>query len=110
MLEGFVGPERIGVAIPNDTPLFEDVVPIGDAQEGVEIFINKQDRESGGLELLEAGPDFGADERGETLGGLVKDEQAGVGHEGASNGEHLLLSSGKLVAHVLHPLGQSRKE
>ena len=49
------------------------------------------------------------DDRRQTLGRLVHDEELRVEQERARNGEHLLLAAGKLVAAIVAPFGEPRK-
>ena len=51
-----------------------------------------------------------ADQRRQPLGGLVQDQQLGVGHQGAADRQHLLLAARDLVAEVAAALGKPRQE
>ncbi len=48
-------------------------------------------------------------DRSETLGGLVHDEQMRVEQQRARNRQHLLLAAGQLIAAIVAPLGEPRK-
>ena len=50
------------------------------------------------------------DERGESFERLVHQQQRGIAHQRAADGEHLLLAAGDLVALVGAPLCQAREE
>ncbi len=52
---------------------------------------------------------LGHDDRGEAFHGLVEQQQAGVGHERARDGEHLLLAAGQMVAQVASTLRERGK-
>src|SRR5690606_7082697 len=54
-------------------------------------------------------PDFCDDERSQTFGGLVKNQDIGVGHQGPPDRQHLLLAAGKLLAPVPKTFGKPRK-
>ena len=62
------------------------------------------------LSCVDRGPDFLADDRGEALGRLVEDEEAGVGHQGAADGEHLLLAAGEGAGGLGAALGEAGEE
>ena len=62
------------------------------------------------LRLLDRAIDLGAHQRREPLGGLVQDQQARVGHQRATDGEHLLLAARKLAAEVALPLRELREQ
>src|SRR5262247_4514108 len=85
-------------AAPDDLPLLEDVVQVGDPRQGRHVLVDDQDRLAPGLEPLHAAPDLGAHERREPFGGLVEDEQARVRHQRATDREHLLLAAGERAA------------
>ena len=64
----------------------------------------------GRAQSSQAMPDLFADQRREAFGGLVEDHEVRVGHQRASDREHLLLAAGELVAHVAGALGQAREQ
>ena len=82
------------------------MVTVGDFGECVHILVDHQYGLTGGLEFGEAVPDFRPDERREALGGLVEDQELRVGHQGATNSQHLLLAARELVARALEPYRQ----
>ena len=49
----------------------------------------------------ERAPDLFANERRQSFGGLVEEQQPRVGHQGAADREHLLLAAGELAARML---------
>src|SRR5690606_20669017 len=55
-------------------------------------------------------PDLLAYQRRQAFGGLVKNQQLGMGHQGAADGEHLLLSTGQLRPQVMFSFVQARKK
>jgi len=48
--------------------------------------------------------------RVKTVGGFIKDEECGVKHQGAANGQLLLLAAGEIPAAATQHLVQYRKE
>jgi hypothetical protein len=46
------------------------------------------------FQILQAVPDVPPDFGGEAFGGLIQKKKLGVGHQGPSNGQHLLLAAG----------------
>src|SRR5258707_8957579 len=97
-------------AAPDDAAFLEDVVPVGDARQGVQILVYDQDREARGLQLLDRAVDLDADQRRQALRGLVEDEHPRIGHQRAPDRKHLLLAAGELAAEVPAPLGELREE
>jgi hypothetical protein len=55
-------------------------------------------------------PDVLPNQRRQSFGGFVQDEQMRVGRQCAPNGQHLLLATGDLVAHVLPALLEAWKQ
>ncbi len=103
VLQRHVGLERRRIAGPHHLALLDDVVAVGDAGQGLDVLVDDEDRLALGFELFERVPDLDADERRQALGGFVENEQARIGHQGAADGEHLLLAARELVAHVGAP-------
>ena len=68
------------------------------------------DHDNGQVELFvqfgDQGEDLLAGDTVEVAGGFVGEEEAGTGHEGAGNGDALLLAAGKLVGQVIQPVPQ----
>ena len=73
---------------------------IGQPRERLDVLVDEQDRQPARLEPLETAPDLHADERRQPLGGLVEDEQRGIGHQRAADGQHLLLAAGERARHA----------
>src|SRR5690606_31392993 len=88
-------------ALPDDPPLLDDVVTIGEFAERLDIFIDNEDREAFTLQLGEDLPDFLPDQRREAFGCLIEQQQLRIGHQRPGDGEHLLLAAGELVAHAV---------
>src|SRR5207302_11520213 len=55
-------------AAPDDPAPLDEIMPVGDAGEHVDVLVDQQDGKPGALELPEASPDLGADQRREPLG------------------------------------------
>ncbi len=58
----------------------------------------------------EAAPDFVADQRRQSFGRFVENEQARVGHQRAADRQHLLLAAGEKIGHRAGALGEARKQ
>src|SRR3979411_770284 len=102
--------ERAGISAPAHPPALEHVVTVGEAREHLEILVDDQDRLTAALELAQDVPDLVADDRCETLGPPVGDQQLRVGHQGAPDRQHLLLPAGKLAAHLISALANPGKQ
>ena len=105
-----IGIKHGRAAMPDDTALFDDGVMVGQSDQAFDIFIYDQDGLPGATQACQAAPDFFANQRRQALGGLIEDQQAGIGGQGAANGEHLLFATRQLVAQMVLPLGQLREE
>src|SRR4030095_10337655 len=103
-------PELAGRAAPDDLPLLEDVVRVGDARQSGHVLVDDQDRLAPRLEVFHATPDLGADERREPFGRFVQDEQARVRHQCAPDREHLLLAAGERAAEAARTGRELRKQ
>jgi hypothetical protein len=66
-------PQRGGTAGPHDPALLDDVVPVGDAGQRLDVLVDDEDGLPGGLERFQAPPDLRSDERRQALGRLVED-------------------------------------
>ena len=82
---------------------------VGEAFENRDVLVDEQDRLALGLERRETAPDLGADRGGQALGGLVEDEEARIGHQGAADGQHLLFAAGEGAGALVRALGQDRE-
>src|SRR5215470_1667968 len=85
---------------PDHAALLDDVMPVRDARERLEVLVDDEDRQARCLEALDCAVDLDAHERREPLGRLVEDEELRVGHERAADREHLLLAARELAAEV----------
>ncbi len=60
--------------------------------------------------LCRATPNLVADSRRKTFRRFVEDQKARIGHQGATDGEHLLLAAGQQIGHAAGALGKPRKQ
>src|SRR5436190_23935277 len=60
---------------PHHLTLLDDVVAVGNSGERLDVLVDEQDREPGGLEAGKAAPDLGAYQRCQAFGRLVENEQ-----------------------------------
>ena len=67
VLQLLVGGELGGRAGPDHLALFQDVVPVGEGAQRLDVLVDDDDRKSRVLQVLELRPDFLADFRGEPL-------------------------------------------
>src|SRR5215510_1959541 len=102
--------ELRGAALPRDPAALDDRVTIREPDESLDVLVDHEHRLAGRAELREAAPDLLPDERRESFGRFIEDEEMRVGHQSAADGEHLLLTPGELVAHVLRARRESREE
>ncbi len=62
-----IGREIGAGARPDRAAFLDDVVPVGDALQHVDVLVDQQDRLALRLQRLDAAPDLGADRRGRAL-------------------------------------------
>ena len=78
-------------------------------EHGAVVAVDDQGADAGRADVADHAPDLGDDQRRETFGRFVEDQQARVRHQRAANREHLLLAARQLLAAVLEPLREARK-
>src|SRR5215831_13146190 len=78
----------------------DQIMAIGDTDQRLDVLVDDQNGLTGRFEPREAIPDFSADERCQSLGRLIEDQQPGIGHERPADRQHLLLAARELVGHV----------
>ena len=83
---------------------------VGDLDQALDVLVYDQDGLALALQRAKALPDFFAYQRRKPFGSFIEDQQVRVGHQRATNGEHLLLAAGELVAHVAAALGEAREK
>src|SRR3546814_6591756 len=76
----------------------------------LQVLVDDEDRLAPALHVADGGPDLAADDRRQALGRLVEDQQARVGHEGAADGQHLLLAAGERAGDLSGALAEAREE
>ena len=74
MLQIRLGDQLRRGAAPHGAPALDDVVPVGDAGEVLDVLVDHQHRLALRFEHRQAVPDFLADQGREALGRLVEDQ------------------------------------
>src|SRR5439155_17229569 len=93
MLDVLARSQLAGRSAPDDLALLEDVVRVRDARQRRHVLVDQQQRLAARLEPLDAAPDLGADQRGQSLRRLVQDEQARVDRKSTRlNSSHVAIS------------------
>ena len=90
----------------DDGALAHDVGVVGHAHGHAEVLLHQEDGLPRLLELCDHPEDLVDHHGGQALRRLVEQQQIGVGHERAGDGEHLLLAAGQEVTLVLTPFFQ----
>src|SRR2546427_704652 len=94
----------------HDLAAVEHVHAIGDGDGHRQILLDQQDGEARALELGDDAPDLAHQQRRQPLGGLVHQQERRVAHQGAADGQHLLLAARELAGAALRALGQAGEE
>src|SRR5580700_8777207 len=86
------------------------VVAVGHRSREAEVLLDQQDREALCFQATHRRPDLLHDDRGQTLGRLVQQQEPGAGAKDAADGQHLLLAARQLGALAPEPLRQVREQ
>src|SRR6267143_3617219 len=87
----------------------QDVRMVGDVERHVRVLLDEEHGRTGGADLADDTEDLLDQHRREAKGWLVEQEQSWPGHEGPSDGEHLLLAAAEGSGPLLQPLAQARE-
>src|SRR5712691_119049 len=110
-LLNIVACREVGRAAAPDHPAFlQHIVYFRDAGQRLHVLVDDENRQPFGLQALDRAVDLRAHQRREALGRLVEDQQPRIGHQRPADGEHLLLAARELVAVVVPPCLQVRKQ
>jgi hypothetical protein len=83
---------------------------IADLERRVDVLFDQNDAHARGRYAEDDLEDLGYQSWRETKGWFVEEQQIGLGHEGTSDGEHLLLTAAEAARRALAALAQNRKE
>src|SRR6266480_3709551 len=106
-----IGEQRSARAVMGDAAAVEDHCVVGDAERYLGVLLDEDQRK--GVfsdQSIEHFKERLNDERGESFERLVHQQQRGIAHQRAADGEHLLLAAGDLVALVGAPPREAREE
>src|SRR5262245_51990976 len=104
-----VGAQSLGRAFEYDGAVVDHVHPVGELQRHLRVLLDEEHADALALELPDRAHHHFHDERREALRRLVEQEQIGAGHEGARDGEHLLLAAREQPALATQPFPQPRE-
>src|SRR5438034_10915315 len=82
---------------------------VGDVERHVRVLLDDEHGRAGGADLADDTEDLLDQHRCEAKGWLVEHKQAWPGHEGPSDGEHLLLAAAQRSGALLQPLAEARE-
>ena len=82
---------------------------IGDFERQLKILLDQNDGLSLVLQALDGPADFGHDQWGKAFRRFVEQKHPGIAHQGAPDGEHLQLASGKRAGDLRVALAKPRK-
>src|SRR5712691_2652980 len=102
--------QRSGGVVEHDAPGLDDVAPMRHAERHPRVLLDEQDRRPLTIDVLHDAEDR-VDQNGrEAHGRLVEQEQRRPGHEGAADGQHLLLAARERSPLLRGTLTQAREE
>src|SRR5271166_2625996 len=94
----------------NDAPVLDYVVTVGEGRGKVEILLDQQDSEAFPLQPADHPADLLDDDRRQTLGRLVQQQQSCAGAQHPADRQHLLLATGELGALAAAALPEVRED
>ena len=98
-----------GGAFQGDFACLHDIGAVGDLESGDGVLFHQQHGEAQVLHFQDFGKDFLDQQRRQAHGRLVQQQQTGAAHQGAGEGQHLLLAAGERAAQLLQALAQARE-
>src|SRR5579872_763277 len=105
-----IGLQRGGREMVHDAAMFHHIVTIGNSRGEIKVLLDQEYGESLRLERPDRSPDLLDDDRRQTFGRLVEQQQPGAGAQDARDGQHLLLAAGQFGALAGQPFAQVRKQ
>src|SRR6266568_2139627 len=116
--EIFVERSELGVQLGvgelvHDLSVLHDVIAVRDRRCEAKILLDQENGEAPGLERADGLADLLDDDRRETLGRLVEQQQPRAGAQDAGDRQHLLLAAGELgalAAQALLEIGKQRED
>ena len=106
LLDVFVPEELVGRTVHDDLAGLHDVAVVGDRECHDGVLLDQQDRDALLVDVDDGVANLLDQLRGESQRRLIEDQQAGVGHEAASDRQHLLFAAREVAGHRLAPVGQ----
>ena len=79
------------------------------SEHRAKIAVDDQRGHAGRANVADDSPDFTQDQRRQSFGRFVEDQEVRIGGQRAADREHLLLAAGKLLAAVIETLAQPRE-
>ncbi len=98
--------ERVVGDHVDDLAVLDHIMAVRQRRGKAKVLLHQEDGEALLLQRADEGADLLHDDRGQTLGRLVQQQELGAGPEDAADGEHLLLAAGQLGALAFAPLGE----
>lgn len=94
--------EKIGRGVrEDDSADLHDIAAVGQFQGRLGILLHQDDRDPGFVDFLHSLEDGFDQNRGQTQTRLVQEQNRGIGHEGPTDGQHLLLPPLRVPASCL---------
>ncbi len=94
----------------HDPPQFQNVPAVSDGKRARHILFREEHGGPARPERADGLQHFGSDDRRQSEGRFVEQQQAGRGHQRATDRQHLLLPTGKLPGECPGPITQQRKK
>src|SRR6266446_6480308 len=95
--------ERVVGDHVDDLPVLDDIMAVRQCRGKAKVLFHQEDGEALLLQRADEGADLLHDDRGQTFGRLVQQQELGAGAQDAADREHLLLAAGQLGALAFAP-------
>ena len=95
LLNFWVFKQLLGGAFHKNFTRRQDVGPVGNVKGRISILFHKQNGGTPFIDFLNSFKDILHQDRGNSQGGFVQEQEARIGHAGPGNGQHLLFTTGE---------------
>src|SRR5690606_39216939 len=102
--------ERVGIVREHDLTRLQHIPAMRYRERHERVLLDKQYRGALGIDVLHDPEDLFDQDRREPHGRLVQEQHLGVGHERATDGQHLLLTAGERARLLRYALLQAGEE
>src|SRR3569623_2751806 len=108
--DGVARGEDVGIAVHADAAGLEHVAVVGELEGETGVLLDQEDRDAGLVEIADDAEGLEHKLGGEAHRGFIEEQHLGAVHEGAADGEHLLLAAREQRAVLVLALLEDREQ